>query len=278
MADQDLRPTEEIVAEALRLVPVKDDDDQGHDYWNCVRCLHERGGQPEFELANDLLQGADSNGRVLGADILGQLRSGGSPTFIDESVELLVSALNDPNAEVIESAAYSLGHRKSPLAIEALLLLVDHSPVEMRRAVVHGLSCLDDRRATDALIRLCSDEDAYVVDWASFGLAEQCIIDYPELRRLLHSLLGDANPEIRGQALIGLSRRGDKSCMDALRAELRGKFNGIWAAEAAGYFGDPALVDDLLFCRTQMKGEPDYLIELVDEAIEACRNSMPAEP
>jgi len=275
MAERDMRPTEEIVAEALRLVAVKDDDEQGHDYWNCIRSLQSRGGLAEFDVAQALISAANSSERVVGADILGQLGVG-TPTFVDETVASLIAALNDPVADVIESAVYSLGHRRSALAIEPLIRMAGHPNPNVRHAVAFGLGGHEDRRAADCLIGLCSDEDADVRDWASFGLAVLCSIDYPELRALLHSLLSDANPEIRGQALIGLARRSDISCMDALRAELRAEFNGIWAVEAAGHFADPSLIDDLEACRLLIDGgQPGYFISQLEDSIEACRRGIP---
>jgi HEAT repeat protein len=194
---------------------------------------------------------------------------------------LLIAALADPVENVAESAAYALGHRHSPLAIPELLKLIDHSGVDFRRAAAHGLSCLDDRRATDGLIALCQDSDAYTRDWASFGLSEMCIIDYPDLRAELHRQLDDPNPEIRGQAMIGLARRGNHSCSTAVSKELRGDFHGIWAVNAAGHLGTPSLVNDLEDMRPKILADmgPDhYFLRDLETALNACRSSAPVAP
>jgi HEAT repeats len=276
MADRDMRPTEEIVAEALALARAT--EDRADLYWNSVSTLHGRGTSTEFEIANTLIASKDATERVLGADLLGQL-GWRKPIFPDQCVALLISALGDQEVSVVEAAAAALGHRHSALAIDPLLALIDHSSEEVRLGITHGLTGLEDRRATDGLIRLSTDVCAYVRDWASFGLAEQCLMDYPELRTLLHSLLSDPKPEIRGQALIGLARRGDVSCLPALREELKGEFNGIWAVNAAGNLADPSLMNDLESCRLQMGDEqPEYFVSDLERAIEACRNSTPIEP
>lgn len=239
---EDSRSTAEIIAATLKLTQ-NPEAQSGcgwrDDYWNYVGSLHKRGGQTEFEAAKNLLTSSNAVERELGSDILGQLGWGRPTPFYEYSVTLLINALADPAENVVTSAAYSLGHRRSPRAIEPLLSLLHHGSDEVRRGVVHGLSGQDVREATNGLIELCSDRDSYVRDWASFGLAELVDIDYPERRATLVALLTDENPEIRGQALIGLAKRRDLSCLPALRAELRGEFNGIWAVNAAAHVADP---------------------------------------
>ena len=44
----------------------------------------------------------------------------------------------------------------------------------------------------------------------------------------------DSDPEIRGEALLGLARRGDVSIVPTVQLELDGEFHGDWAVGAAG--------------------------------------------
>lgn len=269
MAVNDPRPTAIIVAEAL--AQSRSPDELGDAYWHNVGTLHGRGGQTEFDTAIKLLRSEDASERELGVDVLGQL-GWGHPTFVAESVAPLIADLRDTSADVVSSAAHSLGHRRSPDAIPHLLALIGHPNENVRFGVTQGLSCHNDRRATDGLIHLCHDKAEHVRDWASFGLAEMCSLDYPELRAELHRQLLDENPEIRGQAFRGLAERGDRSCLDALRNELSGEFHGTWAFEAAGVFADPSLLDALALCRKSIgRDEPDYFYTNLDEAVEACR-------
>jgi hypothetical protein len=251
--------------------------DEGESrYWDTVCTLHERGGQAEFDAARQLMAGLDAEERALGANILSQLGWGQPRSFDGEAIALLIGALGDPVDMVRAAAATGLGHRRFLAAVPSLLALIADPVVEVRRGVVFGLSCVEDKRATDGLIRMCHDEDAYVRDWASFGLAEQCEIDYPELRDQLRSMLHDVNPEIRGQAMIGLARRGDRGCIGAVLAELSGDHHGEWAIQAAGHLADPSLIGALETLREKMlTTEPDYHIADVDKSIAACRSGVP---
>ena len=55
------------------------------------------------------------------------------------SVSALLSALGDPDTDVLESVIFALGHRADSRAIEALLPFVDNPAADIRCAVVHGL-------------------------------------------------------------------------------------------------------------------------------------------
>jgi HEAT repeat protein len=271
-AEDDARPTAEIIQAALACDLTIEDEEA--EYWDCVRVLHVRGGREEFEAGRALLSHPGLAHRELGARVLAQLgcTKGSERTFVDESVALLISATRDASDEVVSAAAHALAHRRSALAIPHLLPLIDHPNEDVRFGVARGLSCHNDRRATDGLIHLCHDTAEHVRDWACFGLAELCKMDYPELRAELHALLLDENSEIRGQAFRGLAERGDRSCLDALRMELTGDFNGTWALEAAGAFADPSLLEALATCRDRMGSvAADYYYSYHDTAVEACR-------
>jgi HEAT repeat protein len=273
----DPRSTVDIVAVALALaaLPDTEQDDKAVDpYWSCIGELHRRGGQAEFDAATALLASPAAVERSLGASILGQLGYG--KTFKVESVSLLIEALSDQDQSVIVSAAHALGHRHSDRAIDPLIRLIGHVSADIRSAVAHGLSCLNDRRATDGLIALSRDIDDTIRDWASFYLGELCVIDYQELRAALHDLLVDSEPVVRGQALIGLSRRGDRSCIWAVRSEIAGTYNGIWAVNAAGYLADTTLLHDLeALLRRELANLPSWHLNDFRDAIEACRTGTP---
>ncbi|MFA6288339.1 MAG: HEAT repeat domain-containing protein [Opitutaceae bacterium] len=229
---RELRSSEELADCFLRQRYETDDG------IHAIATLHYRGGRTEFDLGRRHVESADAGERAVGADILSQL-GWQKKTFLDESVDLLIPLLKDSEAVVIRSAAIALGHRKDPRAIPPLLPLINHPDPEVRYGAVAGLSGHDHPDAVAGLIQLSRDSDDTTRDWATFGLGSQTELDTPALRDALVARLADLDPEIRGEAMIGLARRGDERARPAIEAEFRGPFHGDWSLEAA----------ELLACR-----------------------------
>jgi hypothetical protein len=200
--------------------------------------IHYRGGQTEFELGRRYATSADATERAAGADILGELGWEKKP-FQDESVALLLNLLRDSGPKVIRSAALALGRRHDPGSIPHLLTLLDHPDASVRFGVCAGLCCHDDPAAIAGLIELSRDPDDGVRDWATFGLGKQTSLDTPELRNALTARLADTDPEIRGEAMIGLALRKDDRARPAIEAALRGPFHGDWPLEAVEHLAGP---------------------------------------
>lgn len=269
--------TETLIEEALQIARARREaeadefDPMAVDpYWDRVGTIHGRGGAPEFEAARKLVASADAIERVLGCNILGQL-GWGEPTFVEESVDLLIGRLGDENDRVIWSAAHSLGHRRSPRAIEPALMLVDHANEEVRLGIVSALSCHDDRRATDALIKLSRDTDRDVRDWATFGLGSMCEADYLGLREALRARLADDDEEIRWEAMQGLASRKDGSVIPHIIAALEGDSVKAGFLEAAKTAADPTLLPALMKLHAGLRADDDgYWVGCLHEAIAAC--------
>jgi hypothetical protein len=67
-----------------------------------------------------------------------------------------------------------------------------------------------DRPILDALIEVSLDEDVRVVGWATTGLAGSQDLKNPRIRDALLARVDDADPETRGEVLIGLARRNSR--------------------------------------------------------------------
>ncbi|MCB1022498.1 MAG: HEAT repeat domain-containing protein [Acidobacteria bacterium] len=231
--EQDTRSPQELVKAYLC-------DPDSHEAWYAVATLHFRGGQTEFDLAAELTQGPHAERRALGAHILGQLGVT-EPTFVDESVDILLGLLDDESDDVVYATCVALGFRNEPRSIQPLLGLIHHANALVRWGVVSGLSGYEDENAIDGLIRLSGDENASVRDWATFGLGSQTCWDTPQLREALVSRIDDEDEMVRGEALVGLAARRDPRTVGFLQRELAGNVITGIALEAAASLADPAL-------------------------------------
>lgn len=260
----DPRSTAELVALYLEN-PETDEAGQA------LAIVQYRGGHEEFEIAARLAGSAVARERRVAADILAQL-GWQDQTFLDESTKILVRLLHDPDDGVLQAASIACGHRQSSRCVSRLVELARHPSVDVRYGVTFGLSGQDDPAAITALTLLSTDKDRDVRDWATFALGSQTEIDTPELREALRARLRDADPEIRGEALVGLGRRHDEDLKTPILEELSGEFYGDWAFEAAGAIADPDFASALEGMRTRMSADlPERFFQRLDAALLACR-------
>lgn len=229
----DTTPSREVVRR-YREVFGRDDSHAG------LALVHYRGAEEEFQIGKECCASSDPLDRATGADVLAQL-GWSDQTFRDESIALLIPLLDDPDRQVIYSSAVALGHRKAECAIPALIKLSDHPDSLIRYGVVLGLLGQEDDRAITCLIKLSTDDDRSVRNWSVFGLGSQIETDTPEICAALRHVLIDADHEIRGEALVGLSERGDPGIVDDLIREWGGEFISRLSLEAAHLVADSRL-------------------------------------
>ncbi|HZM75472.1 MAG TPA: HEAT repeat domain-containing protein [Candidatus Limnocylindrales bacterium] len=233
--------TEREVADSVDLALSLDDDDNAR--WDIVSKLHFEGGQAAFDAAERLCVSTAATGRMLGADILGQvgftLGSGGASEgpFRDAAMRALLDLVErEGDAEVLAHICAAFGHLKDPRAVGPLVRLREHPDAWVRFSVACGLMARPEREALDALIELSADPDEDVRNWATFGLAQQTDQDFPELREALAARTDDPDLETRAEALHGLATRGDRRALGPL-LEWREK---RWEVS------DPELLDEAL--------------------------------
>ena len=262
-AHRDKRSTAEIVKELLQMR-------RQNEYGAALNVLHARGSKSEFEAGAMLCKGASAKERILGADILAQL-GWSDNSFLRESVNILIPLLADKNPSVACAAGIALGHRHDPRAIEPALTLSHDKNTDARFGAVWALSGHNDPKALAGLIPLSRDPDPDVRNWATFGLAQLTELDTQELRDALLARLEDENPEIRGEALIGLAIRGDTRMIPALEKELARDFEGLWAIDAARHLALPRLSPLLLDLKKRLAPQDlSAFGEDLDQAIAAC--------
>ena len=222
-----------------------------HERWDHVLSLQRRGDEATFQAAIDLLDSPEPAGRILAANVLGQLgveagvRVEQRP-FRRATGELLVARIErEEDPEVLKAFAHALGHLQEPRAIPALRALRDHPDPRLRRAVAFGLFGLDDDLAVSTLIDLSRDVEAEVRDWATFGLGTQLERDDALLRSALLARIDDADDNTRAEALRGLAGRGEKRAVAPLLSELDRPI----AAD------DPSILYEALFALASQTGD-----------------------
>jgi HEAT repeat protein len=236
-----------------------------------VAVLHYRGTVLEFGIARELASDRDPVRRSLAADIMGQL-GWDETTCLEESVDVLLSLLDDSDSGVVAHAATALGFRNHPRAIPRLLRQLSDTDADVRLGVVHGLSNHNDRDAVAGLIRLTADDNRDVRDWATFGLGSLTDVDTPELRDALLARMSEVDDEIRGEALIGLARRRHPTALGLIRDELNCPFVGDWPIEAAELLADTSLYPALQTVWESLSPEDAAHFRLrVRAALDACK-------
>jgi HEAT repeat protein len=238
--------------------------------WVPVTILHFRADKEVLETARALCLSSRAQERKLGVDVLGQL---GIPdrAFPEECFQILSKTLAaEADPLVLEAIGIALGHLKDPRAPELLATLSNHSSADVRLGVVYGISGLESQEAVKLLIRLSSDEDDAVRDWATFGLGSMTDFDSAELRAALMERITDANDEARLEALLGLARRKDVRVIEPLIEELTSENVGLLALEAAEEAADFRLLPPLLLLKESWIDDKDRHTERLERALQSC--------
>ena len=243
-------------------------------YWTCISALRRRGDQETFDTCAKWARDESSDKRQAAADILAELGYPTGKPYSERSWPLLEPLLHDGDANVVASALSACGK----LGIGEPVVLAPfatHADANVRFAAGCALSGRDDLVSVNGLILLSRDHDRDVRNWATFGLGQLTQFDSPEVRAALMERVADEDPElgpeIRGEALIGLARRGDTNVAEPLKNELMGEFHGAWCIEAAHALKDESLFPLLtaLKLRLDVANLSAFGDEL-DQAIAAC--------
>src|SRR3954454_22624088 len=153
--------------------------DDSDERWAHVTTLHYLDSDAALDAAVELCHSAEPIRRQLGVDIVAQLgtymNDDGNVVFDrphrDRVIELLSRMLESEDEPVVlASIGYAFGHQDDPRGIEPLAALSGHPDENVRYAVVWGISRHDVDLAVETLIKLSSDTDSDVRDWATFGL------------------------------------------------------------------------------------------------------------
>ena len=260
--EKDPRSVDELVNAAL----TEQDEDLA---WNAIVALHWRGSREVLQRAESLCRSSCAYERRSGADILGQL---GVPerTFPMECSQILMDMLKtEKDPQVLQAVLVAISHLDCPEAIEPAARFTEHQDASVRHAVVLALTGDERQFAIDCLIRLSSDLDSEVRDWATFALGSQFDVDTPQIREALAARLDDPDENTRAEAVMGLARRKDPRAVSALKKELAADCVGMLIIEAAEETQAPELASLL----ARLRDRPEMDRKLLERAIAACGKS-----
>jgi HEAT repeat protein len=155
--------------------------------------------------------------------------------FRDESYTLITNLLDNENyPDALRSAISALGHLGDAAAVPQILRYQDHPNNDVRFAVTFALGCFpNDPQSVGGLLKLTSDSDAEVRDWAVFGFGVLGDVDSTEVRKALLRCLDDADEDVREEAAVGLGKRRDQRLLPKLKTMLDQPKPNIRVAEAA---------------------------------------------
>lgn len=265
---------QELLVRALEVVRL-DPDSESELRWELVNALRSRASTEVFDAVAGWCEDADAVVRELGADVLGQLGmpdADGRWPFGDRSVVLLRRMLADPEPAVLQSVIVALGHQlaadtdEQACDPEWFRGHAEHADPEVREAVAWALRLRCDAAggAQEILIRLMRDEAQPVRNWATFGVA-QSDAHSDAVTEALFTRLGDADEEVRAEALIGLARRKDPRVLALVEKALSADEVSGAVVEAAAELGRPSLLPRL---RELALAHPDD--EAIAEALVRC--------
>ncbi|HEY7127642.1 MAG TPA: HEAT repeat domain-containing protein [Ktedonobacterales bacterium] len=152
-------------------------------------------------------------------------------------VQQLVRALSDPESDEADFALTILDKMKAPCPIEPLLPLLEEGFYPFRCEAIHLLIQQKDPRVPEILLRLVTDEDSMVREYALDALAH---VDGERAFGPLVLALNDPVWETRMSATYWLGKLGDRRALEPLISALEDKIDHVRAsaAEALGELGD----------------------------------------
>lgn len=202
--DEDPRSIDELFAAATDW-----SRNEGEGDWSAVFALQRIGSREVLDKTLLLLQSADPRSRAQAVTVLGQF-GGSGQSYRDERIAAINPLIApDTDAHVLYSAVAAMSHLKDLHGIQRVIEVADYPDEHVRQAVAFALGGRTEPESVATLIRLTSDESAFVRDWATFGIGQLNSLDTPEIREALYCRIDDVDKDTRYEALCGLARCGD---------------------------------------------------------------------
>jgi HEAT repeat protein len=215
-------------------------DYDADEAWQAIHALQAIGTREVFDMSAALCGSNEPLKRARAADILGQLgKTSENPTphFPDDCFRSLTGMLDAETDPVpLSSVIAALGHLGNPAAIPLILPFSYHPDPGVRFGLAFALGCFaDDQRSVSTLIKLMSDKDGEVRDWATFGLGVLGAFDSPEIREALFQNLSDEDEDVQEEAMAGLAKRKDLRAVPHVITALESDDPSSEALDAANF-------------------------------------------
>jgi HEAT repeat protein len=248
------------------------------------RDLVESGEQKESIPAETLLSRGDLVSVRAGVRLLEEMGPDASDeTRVQIAESLSRIAVQELDSELLSRVINLLGTCGWTPSVAVVLTHATDSDPEVRQSVAANVPFLVDTSnygsVEDALLALSQDADDDVRDWATLGLGTQVLLTAAEqffrtstrTRNALYDRVTDSNPAVRGEALVGLARRGEPNVITLIEEELRGYSVSPSTIEAACIVADPQLVAAL----SSLASWWDEDKRCLSEAIDLCSSGGP---
>ncbi len=230
---------------------------------------------PAVEVAATEITGADPLRRSTAADLLGVVADCHVPYASRATSVLLSAQRSEAHLGVHRSLARALGHGDRR-AIPVLVGYAAHPDTEVRLAAARSLPTAmydaPDDSGIEALIRLSSDADPEVRNWATFGFGWQLPVDSGAIREALWARTAEPYPEARQEGVRGLARRREARVVPLVAALLMDDDAHLSTFDAAAFLGDPALLPALALYNPADQGVAEAMTEC-DPAARAARDA-----
>jgi hypothetical protein len=239
--------------------------------------LHEAAhlAGPAVEVAAGALVAAHPVRRAVAADLLGVVADCHPDAVSDVTGVLVAACPSERHATVQRSLAEAMGHG-DPRVLPALIAFATHPDAAVRLATARSLTTTmyEDPvdAGLDALLRLSTDPDPEVRNWATFGFGWQLPVDSTAIRDALWARTTDPYPEARQEGIRGLARRRDRRVVPLVAGLLLADAAHVFTFDAAGFLGDPALLPALAHYNPVDQGVTEAMTEC-DPAARAARDA-----
>jgi len=185
----------EAVAPLIQLMEFAEDEELMD---RVIEALVEIGGQ-ELDAIHQALFTEEIRVKVSLLRVLGRIGE-------EDSVPLLIQALEHPHEEVRIEAARALGQVRTPVALEPLMRRLQDSFGHVRRSAAASLGALGDPKALIPLVETLKDPYIDVRNTASQAIVQIHGATDEEKIRAVRPLLAERREEVRVVALQTLSR------------------------------------------------------------------------